>query len=282
VLTIPDSGVLGNDEDAEGTPLTAVLVAAPLHGILTLNSQGGFVYKPAPNFSGNDLFRYRASDGQALSGLTTVRIHIGAINEAPIARDDHYPGFENAPFSAPPPGILKNDTDGDGDSLSVILVTPPSIGTLDLETSGGFTYTPPPGFTGGPVTFEYRVTDGEATSNVATVSINVRHNSPPVAQDDFYAFNGNPVVVDPPGVLGNDSDADGDPITALLVSGPSNGTLSFGGNGGFVYVPNNNNTDNTKSLFGTQDQFTYRVTDGHSLSGIATVTIGSIVCDCSF
>ena len=57
------AGVLGNDADPDGDPLTAVLVSGPSHGTLTLNANGSFTYTPNANFNGTDSFTYRASDG---------------------------------------------------------------------------------------------------------------------------------------------------------------------------------------------------------------------------
>ena len=60
---VPAPGVLGNDTDVEGDPLTAIKVSDPLHGTLTLNADGSFTYTPNGNFNGNDSFTYKANDG---------------------------------------------------------------------------------------------------------------------------------------------------------------------------------------------------------------------------
>jgi Tol biopolymer transport system component len=78
--------------------------------------------------------------------------------------------------------------------------------------------------------------------------------------DEGVAFNSAPQSV-----LDNDSDADGDGLTAVLVSNPLNGTLAFNNNGTFVYTPN--------AFFNGTDQFTYRANDGQANSAVATVTI---------
>ena len=82
-LTVPAPGVLGNDSDPDGDPLTATLVAGPAHGTLTLNANGAFTYTPAPNYNGPDSFSYRASDGALTSGTATVSLTITAVNDAP-------------------------------------------------------------------------------------------------------------------------------------------------------------------------------------------------------
>src|SRR6185312_8654413 len=62
-LTVAAPGVLGNDTDVDSTTLTAVVVAAPAHGKLTLNANGSFTYTPAANYNGPDTFSYKVNDG---------------------------------------------------------------------------------------------------------------------------------------------------------------------------------------------------------------------------
>ena len=83
MLTVPAPGVLGNDSDPDGDPLTAVLVTGPSHGSLTLNANGSFSYTPAANFAGSDSFTYRASDGTVSSSPATVTITVTATNDTP-------------------------------------------------------------------------------------------------------------------------------------------------------------------------------------------------------
>lgn len=77
-LNVAAAGVLGNDTDANGDALTAVLVAGPTNGSLTLNANGSFSYTPNSGFSGNDTFTYKASDGALQSNTATVTITVGA------------------------------------------------------------------------------------------------------------------------------------------------------------------------------------------------------------
>jgi Ca2+-binding RTX toxin-like protein len=83
-LTVPVPGVLGNDSDDEGDPITAVLVTGPAHeSSFALNANGSFTYTPLPNFFGTDTFTYRASDGAELSNIATVTITVLAVNDPP-------------------------------------------------------------------------------------------------------------------------------------------------------------------------------------------------------
>ena len=91
-------------------------------------------------------------------------------------------------------------------------------------------------------------------------------NTPPVANDNAYAtVAGTPLSIAAPGVLGNDTDADGDPLTAILNVGPPIGTLNLNANGSFIYTPDAN--------FTGLDTFTYHANDGVDNSNIATVRI---------
>jgi RHS repeat-associated protein len=112
------------------------------------------------------------------------------------------------------------------------------------------------------------VNDGTLSSgpNTVLVGANQPANRAPVANNDGYTTDEDvTLVVATPGVLANDSDPDGDALTAILQSTTANGTLNLYPNGSFTYTPNLN-------FFGT-DSFTYRVFDGSLYSNVATVTI---------
>jgi hypothetical protein len=94
-------------------------------------------------------------------------------NSAPVAKADSYSVVRGSKLVvSAASGVLKNDTDANGDSLAAVLVKAPSTGSLVLKADGSFTYTPPSYFTG-TVSFTYKTTDGEATSAATTVSIKV-------------------------------------------------------------------------------------------------------------
>ncbi len=83
-LTVAAPGVLANDSDADGDPITAVLVTGPTRGTVTLNANGSFTYTPNANANGTDTFTYNANDGQANSSTpATVTITIAAVNDVP-------------------------------------------------------------------------------------------------------------------------------------------------------------------------------------------------------
>ena len=133
-----------------------------------------------------------------------------------------------------------------------------------MDSGGGFTYTPNPGFSGTD-TFTYSASDGFTNSAAATVTIEVT-NEIPAGQPDFYGTPENLTLTVPsPGVLRNDEINNNDTLGAQLLTATAEGALSFETNGSFVYVPNTGFT-------GT-DSFTYEATDGDISSAPVTVTI---------
>ena len=164
-------------------------------------------------------------------------------------------------------GVLANDTDADGDALTAVLVSTTSNGVLSLSEDGSFTYTPNSGFHGTDQ-FTYQASDGTLQSATATATITVNPvNQAPTAVSDAYTVDEDNVltVAAASGVLSNDTDADGDALTAALVSTTSNGVLSLSEDGSFTYTPN--------SGFHGTDQFTYQASDGTLQSATATATI---------
>src|SRR5439155_22753 len=147
-LTVSAPGVLANDGDVDGDPLSAVLVSSPTHGSLTLNTNGSFSYVPAANYNGTDSFTYKASDGSLESGAATVTITITPVNDAPVAADDTYTTPEDTTLTVSAPGVLANDGDVDGDPLSAVLVNSPTHGSLTLNTNGSFNYVPAANYNG--------------------------------------------------------------------------------------------------------------------------------------
>src|SRR5439155_109352 len=163
-LNVAAPGVLINDSDVDGDTLDAVLVTQPTHGSLTLNSNGSFSYSPAANYNGTDNFTYKANDGQADSGIATVSITIRGANDTPVAVNDSYTTSEETTLNVAAPGVLANDSDVDGDTLSAILVSQPTHGTLTLNSNGSFSYSPAANYNGTD-NFTYKANDGQADSD---------------------------------------------------------------------------------------------------------------------
>lgn len=171
LLSVDGGGVLANDSDPEGDPLSVSLVSGPSHGSLTLNADGTFSYRPRADFSGSDSFVYRVTDGFDYDEAT-VSITVDPVADAPVAAGDTYSVFQDQQLSIAPAGVLANDSDADGDSLTATLVSGTAHGSLVLNADGSFIYTPDPGYYG-PDSFTYRATDGSLDSQQTTVTIDV-------------------------------------------------------------------------------------------------------------
>ncbi len=256
--------------DPEGQPLTYSFNIQPTHGSLT-GTAPNMTYQPHPDFYGTDYFIFRVRDGVNWSEPATVNITVNPVNDRPRG------------VSQPQIVIPKNTyvdvtlmgTDIDGDVLDFEITVPPSMGTLGSinPITNVVRYTPNPNYVGADV-FRYRVSDGQLYSNPPDASVSIVmtdtvSNSAPVANADFYFVppNGSLTVVIP-GVLGNDSDANNDPLTAHLSNNVSHGTLALNANGSFVYTP---------SLgFIGNDSFTYYASDGQINSNTVTVTLSVV------
>jgi hypothetical protein len=302
-------GVLANDLDPDGDSLTASLLAAPTDGSLTFQADGTFEYDPNPAFTGTDSFRYSASDPQGLQDSTSVEILVetdstvavdledtqGNLNDTlavPIRLDRlgqvaditsygfdltfdstkvAYAGFEaDSTFSAQADFTVNDNPDiprvgafgatplneqGSQGVMLVLKFQPLVSGTttiaLDqLQFNQGTPASSP-----------------EAPSSTVTIG---SADQPTAVADTFSTPKDSTLTVASPGVLENDSDPNGDSLSASLISDVSSGALSLGEDGSFEYVPD--------PEFEGIDQFTYEVSDGNGETDRATakIEVGSV------
>ena len=158
--------VLANDSDPNGTPLTVVSFSQPTHGTLTLNADGTVTYTPDAGFFGVDRFTYTASNGTSFAGSTvTLRVR----NSNPTANPDRLEAVQDNPVTGDP---RANDTDADGDPLTLIALGTPQHGSVTLNADGTITYTPDAGFIGTD-TFRYTVSDGAGGEATGLVTVTV-------------------------------------------------------------------------------------------------------------
>ncbi|MFW9913809.1 MAG: Ig-like domain-containing protein, partial [Candidatus Thorarchaeota archaeon] len=236
------------------------------HGDWVIGSNGFFDYEPFNDWHGTDSFTYRVFDGTAYSGIVTVTITVEPVNDAPVAKDDAYTTGEDVVLVVDAAiGVIANDDDIDGDALSAQIVSGASHGNLVFNADGSFTYTPDGNWFGEDF-FTYEVTDGTFT-DTATVTIKVLSvNDAPVAVNDTCStLEDVTLIIEPPGVLANDFDIDGDPLTTVLLDMPLHGIVSLEPDGAFTYIPD-------QDYYGF-DIFTYQVFDGTEYSDKAFVII---------
>jgi hypothetical protein len=263
--TAKSFNVLTNDTSGSGGGLSVTSYTQAAHGTLVKGASGSFTYTPAANYNGTDFFTYTMSDGSG-SATGTVNITINPVNDPPTATNDGTAPSPTITTQEDSPiliDVLANDTDADGDALTVSSVTQPAHGTTTITADQKqIQYTPAANYNG-PDYFTYTITDGTSVSAPATVKITVNPvNDAPVAMDDSVATNEDtPVNIN---VLANDTDVDGPTLFVSNYTSPALGTLEQTSPGVFTYTPAPNDS-------GTYT-FTYTVTDGTS-SDTANVQI---------
>src|SRR5205085_2311562 len=121
------------------------------------------------------------------SNLATVTLTITAVNDPPLASPESYTTAEDTALALDATlGLLADATDVDGDPLTAVLVSGPAHGSLGLNSDGSFIYTPSANYNGSD-SFVYKVNDGSADSNLATVTLTITAvNDPPVASPESY------------------------------------------------------------------------------------------------
>jgi prealbumin domain-containing protein/Big-like domain-containing protein/PKD domain-containing protein len=240
-----------NATDFEFDPLTFTIGTPPAHGALGDCSSGSCIYTPTAGYTGPDSFTWKANDGTSDSNVGTFTITVTA-NQPPVAEDQ-------SETSSQPLTLLLNASDLDGDPLTFTIITPPTNGTLDDCTGGTCTYTPATGFLGDD-SFTWKANDGLNDSNIASFTITVIPNQPPLAQDQSVTTGSTTLFV-----ILLASDPELDPLTYAIVSAPAHGTLDDCTDGSCTYTP--------ATAYVGPDSFTWKANDGTNDSNIATFSI---------
>ena len=283
-ITLEDTAVptdvAANDSDVDSglDPASASIFSGPAHGAAAKNGDGIFTYTPDEDFNSTDSFVYEICDTDGACDTATVTIVVTPVNDPPVANRDTVGTDESVPVTF---DVTENDSAGPADedqTLTVTEVSDPPHGTSTINPDGTVTYTPDPSYSGDD-SFTYQVCDTHNACASATVTIVVTPVSgAPDAQDDSYPMSkGQTLVVDPPGVLGNDiAVVEGDALIVTAVNGDAGAvgneiTLSSGArltlsvDGSFIFTPRPN--------FRGEDLFTYTISDSNGGSDTATVLI---------
>lgn len=232
--------------DPDGLAVTIVVSTAPMHGTATVAGTT-LTYTPAANFHGPDEVRITVSDGvRSTEALVTVAVT--AVNDPPIGGADSYATQEDVPLVVPQAALLGNDTDPDGDPLSVTGVSGASGGSVAFA-AGNVTFTPTAS-SSGAAAFSYTVSDGTSmASTTVTVAVGAV-NDAPVANDDTATTPEEvPLVIAGAALVLNDADDDGQTPMVSAVANATGGEvvlvagmitfspgLDFAGTGGFDYT----------------------------------------------
>lgn len=170
-LSVAAPGVLANDKDVDGDELSASITSAPLHGTATLGEDGALEYKPNADYNGPDQITYKVDDGAGASDMARIDITVGPKNDAPIARADKYFTKRSHNRNIPGRGVLKNDTDPDGDNTLMV----DSCGRhphvrFTCYRSGRLSMRPDNGFTGS-VKVPYTIIDSDGLMDRSTIEL---------------------------------------------------------------------------------------------------------------
>jgi hypothetical protein len=267
---IPLTGQL-SATDADGDALLFLLATQPSRGLVEITNPatGSFLYSPNQNESGSDSFTFYVFDGQEASNQATVSLVIEAtpveeiiVNNAPVA-------ISQGPHTTAQ-GVAVNGTlvatDSDNDTLTYSIVTQPTRGSVELDSSSGaFTYQPESSAVGSDI-FSFTASDASTSAIPAQVGIIIVENENLAPVADPQGPLAGQEEQDLTGTL-TGSDPEGATLTFKIISQTTNGsiTLTNAQTGAFSYVP-------TANTFGS-DQFSFVVSDGSRESAPADVTL---------
>lgn len=270
LLVPPENGVLINDINPGGNPITAELINPPLHGNLIFNPDGSFSYSPNLGWYGRDTFTYKANDGVEYSNTATANITVFKTNHAPtdisLSSSDIY---ENMPINSVIGQFSTTDPDV-GDTFIYTLAD--GEGSLDnhlfniyqnkLRSSSYYNFEEQ-----SQRTIRVRTTDQRGAYYEEIFIINILDlNDAPVAINDFFEVQLNTdLVLDGSALTANDTDEDNgvDELYVLSVSNPIEGTVTIEGTT-ITFTP-------TAGYLGLAG-FSYYVSDGQ-LADVGNVTI---------
>ena len=269
-------GTLSASDVDAGDVLTFSLISGNTSGAFSINTSTGAITvanTAAIDFETNGTFTLTAqvADRAGLTHQQLVTVTLSDVNERPTILAGTYHINEWSSVGSLVGMVSASDVDA-GDLLTYSFVTgntggrfaiDPSTGDITVANGAGFTHESQSSFT-----ITVQVQDAAGLSHSANMTVVVDNvNESPVAVNDQYAINQFATLTTATinGLLVNDSDSDSTVITASLVQGPQNGTLTLNTDGTFTYVPSN--------LFFGDDSFTYIVSDGLESSSVATVSL---------
>ena len=261
------SQLLANDSDVDGDSLSITDVSNATGGTVDLTA-GVVTFTPTADLCGDGEggFDYDFSDGNGGTASASVTVDITCWNDGPDADDDTVDVTEDTPTDVTS-GLLANDTDLDGDSLSVSDVSNATGGTVDLM-AGVVTFTPTADLCGdGEGSFDYEISDGNGGTASAHATVDITcTNDGPAADNDSIDVTEDTATDVTAQILANDSDIDGDSLSVSAVSNATGGTVDLTA-GIVTFTP-------TADLCGDGvGGFDYDMSDGHGGSDSASVTV---------
>ncbi|HCE5293243.1 TPA: tandem-95 repeat protein, partial [Vibrio parahaemolyticus] len=185
--------VLGNDTfEGDGKVVSLDTNNGPANGTVSVNPDGSVTYTPDDNYHGTDSFTYIVTSG-GVSESTTVSVDVTPVNDAPVAKDDIATTQEDTAVTI---DVLPNDSDVDGDKLSIESASvPKEQGTVEV-VNGKLVFTPAENFNG-DAEITYTVTDGQLTDEAkVTVTVNPVNDAPTIKVDAVESITEDAVSID--------------------------------------------------------------------------------------
>ena len=256
---------LANDSDPDNTldPASVAIITQPTHGTVSVNPDGSVDFTAEAGYDGTDSFQYEVCDDgspvECDTATVDLEIWLRDPNRRPDAVDDGATTPEDTPVTI---NVRGNDTDPDGDPLTIKSFSQPKHGTVS-SSGGRLVFTPDDNWNG-TTTFVYTVCDPAGRCDDATVTVTVDPvDDAPVANDDAIVVkDGKPVDIP---VVDNDDEVDGEPVTVDVVDQPAHGTVTVNADGTVTYTPDDG--------YDGSDNFTYEICDPDGDCSEATVTV---------
>jgi len=265
--------------DVDGDTLSYSLVSGPDEGSVIVNADGSYSFDPGADFqdlgvgeSRDVSFTYEVDDGQGGTDQASVTVTVTGENDGPVVANVDLGSLdEDTSITITQTQLLANTTDIDGDTLSVtsLSLDDPSVGALNDNGDGNWTFTPNEDFNGDDIGLSFDVTDGATTQSGQAVVDITAVNDAPIAESTTLSADEDDTRVD--GQL-SASDIDGDDLIFHLTTAPSEGTVTVNEDGSFSFDPGGDFQD--LGAGETRDiSFTYEVDDGKGGTSQGQVTI---------
>ena len=258
--------VIANDSDADGDTLSVSISNAASSGVLIVNGDNTITYTPNANYNGSDSFTYSVDDGNGGTSIATVNLTVDSVNDVPVSVNDVSTTNEDASVTV---NVLTNDSDIDGDTLTVSIVSASANGSLVVNGDNTITYTPDADYNGAD-SFTYMIADGNGGTSTASVNLTVDPvNDAPIAQDDAF-FGDQDLDIAGNLLVDNGNGADSDIDSGILsvvaeTITTLNGSVVISANGDFTYTPN--------AGYVGVDSFQYNLQDENGSTSTATVNL---------